>query len=152
VSELLKLAALCEKAEGPDRELDADVFKALGAPVPFQFMNKLIALEFNDVEQAYFARVSDDMQVRYSPPAYTASLDAALTLVPEGLEWELLALDAARDPRFGRFQARIMLLTYAEDPEELGPQAIANAATPALALCAASLRARDAAERDRRAS
>lgn len=66
------------------RELDAEVFKAIGAPAPFQFMNKLIALEFNDVEQAYFARVTDDMQVRYSPPHYTTSIDAAMTLVPEG--------------------------------------------------------------------
>lgn len=76
-------------------------------------------------------------------PAYTTSVDAALTLLPDGLEWELTACDPARDPRFGRFQSRIMLLTYAEDPDELGPQAIANAATPALALAAACIRARE---------
>ena len=73
-----------EAATGPSRELDAAIFHAIGAPVPFQFANKLIALEYNDVEQAYFAIVTDDMRVRYSPPNYTASIDAALTLVPEG--------------------------------------------------------------------
>jgi len=76
----MKLSDRVEAMDGADRGMDAEVFKGIGAPVPFQFMNKLIALEFNDVEQAYFARVTDDMQVRYSPPHYTSSLDAALTL------------------------------------------------------------------------
>jgi len=81
--ELNKLAERVEALTGPDREVDVLVFQAIGAPAPFQFANKLIALEYNDIEQAYFARVSDDMRVRYSPPTYTASLDAAMVLVPD---------------------------------------------------------------------
>lgn len=105
-------------ATGPDWSLDVEIARALG------FLEEVAGM------------------VRL--PAYTASLDAALTLVPEGLEWELFGYDATRDPRFPRFQARIMLLTHAQDPEELGPQSIMNAATPALALCAAALRAHEA--------
>lgn len=78
-----------QAASEGSRELDMEVFKAIGAPVPFQFMNKLLALEFNDVEQAYFAKVSDDMRVRYSPPAYTASIDAAMTLIPDEMRDEI---------------------------------------------------------------
>lgn len=76
-----ELAGRVEKLDGPDREVDVAIFRAIGAPAPFQFANKLIALEYNDIEQAYFARVSDDMRVRYKPPAYTASVDAAMTLI-----------------------------------------------------------------------
>lgn len=69
-----------------------------------------------------------------------AHLAAAMMLVPEGKEWTLDCLDAARDPRFGCCQARIHLMAYADDPEELGPQAIANGPTPAHALIAAIAR------------
>jgi hypothetical protein len=85
----MTLADRIEGLDGPSREVDAEIFRAIGAPVPFQFANKLIALEFNDVEQAYFARVSDDMRVRFSPPAYTASMDAVRTLIDPSDEWEV---------------------------------------------------------------
>ena len=123
---LVQLAEHCEAATGPDRETDAAIFQAIGAPVPFQFANKLIALEFNDIENAYFARVSDDMQVRYSPPAYTASLDAAMTLVPEGAFWSI----TMRGEVHGGYHACCQLeggLDWREG------------ATPALAMTAAAL-------------
>jgi hypothetical protein len=131
---LLELAERCEKAEGRDRVLDGDIADALDL-APGWAGERLSGLN-----QATWSTGRD----YWDAPAFTRSLDAALTLVPEGLEWELLAYDAKRDPRFGRFQARIMLLTYTEDPEELGPQAIANGTAPALALTAAALRARAA--------
>lgn len=80
-------------------------------------------------------------EIRRDPRPYSTSIDAAMTLVPDGLEWELFGYDAKRDPRYGRFQARIKLLRYEDDPEELGPQGIADASTPALALCGAALKA-----------
>lgn len=125
------LAQRIERAGGPDRALDQEIFAAIGAPVPFQFANKLIALEYNDVEQAYFARVTDDMHVRYAPPHYTASIDAALHLVSEEL---MVAVVRFSD---GRGRANI------HDGKNVGRNGIdVRAASPALALCAAALRAK----------
>ena len=129
---LLKLAERVEAAQGADRTLDAEIFKAIGAPVPFQFMNKLLALEYNDTEKAYFARVSDDMHVKYSPPAYSASIDAAMTLVPDGTghdPWWLL-----KGAWRGKAKAEIWV-------HNKGKPYRGTASTPALALLAACLRA-----------
>lgn len=61
---LIKLAARCEIATGPDRELDGEIFCELGlAPL---------------VEGAFDA---------YRAPTYMVSLDAAETLVPHEHEW-----------------------------------------------------------------
>ena len=130
------LAERVEALTGPCREMDAAVFQAIGAPVPFKFANKLIALEYNDVENAYFARVSDDMRVRYSPPAYTASLDAAMTLVPERTPWSV-CYPANNDG--SRSCHGVPTKPTADVLGRFG-----HAATPALALCAAALRARSA--------
>lgn len=127
-----------EAATGPDRELDAEIFRAIGAPAPFQFMNKLIALEYNDQEQAYFARVSDDMHVKYSPPAYTASIDAAMTLVPEGVTYVRLEI-CARGKHGQHCRTSLeWLLGDVEEERESG-----HGLTAPLALCAAALRARN---------
>mgnify|MGYP003532425894 FL=1 len=100
---LLALALRCEKAEGPDRELDAAIMRLFA----------------NSVE-------SDDGDWWYGPhdemprkvPAFTASLDAALTLVPEECGWMVMGCAA----KVGRQPSR--------------------GATPALALASAALRAR----------
>jgi len=68
-------------------------------------------------------------------PTYTASLDAALTLVPEGWHVGLwVDPDGTARVRMGNGERVI----YAGSPQ-------ANCATPALALCAAALRALAAA-------
>jgi hypothetical protein len=127
--ELIALAERVEALTGPDREVDVLVFQAIGAPAPFQFANKLIALEFNDIEQAYFARVGDDMQVRYSPPAYSASLDAAMSLVRKG--WVSV--------RGWDYPNRASRAIFMDDE---GVRLFwGRAATPALAMTAAALRA-----------
>ena len=60
---LLQLAERCENATGPDRELDCDIHaKLVGAP--------------------------HRHQIPSTWPLYTASLDAAMQLVPEG--WRLI--------------------------------------------------------------
>lgn len=67
-------------------------------------------------------------------PAYTQSLDAALTLVPEGwTAWELRSF--ARKTRFGCDLSRLTECDAGED------WAHGNGPTPALALCIAALRA-----------
>jgi hypothetical protein len=133
---LLKLAERCEQATGPVRELDALIFKALGAPVPFQFANKLVALNFDEAEQCYFAPIGD-MRVRYEPPVYTASLDAAMSLVPEGWDWT-----AQTSFRKSKARANCDLTQEAPFAPEDWKVTSARAATPALALCAAALKAR----------
>ena len=78
----MKLSERLLAGEGPDRKLDVEIFQAIELAPPFQYLNKLIALSWHEQEQAYFAQVSDDMRVRYEPPRFTASLDAALSLYP----------------------------------------------------------------------
>ena len=94
---LLTLAERCEQAAGPDAGLDLAIWTSLLDTPGFR-----------------------------PPPSpwrtdYTASLDAAVTLVPEGCGWMVMG-NAAKVKRWP-----------------------SRAATPALALCAAALRARAAA-------
>lgn len=102
---LLALAGRCEQASVPDRGLDGEIGKAVGSE-PFAICdtgNSPIFMSF------------------------TASLDAAMSLVPEGCEWRV---------------------NWSELPDRTwagiaGVQGLnTSAATPALALCAAALRAR----------
>lgn len=113
----LDLAARCEAAEGADGQLD----HAIG-----------------------YATCPE----RGGWPHYTASIDAALTLVPE--EYSLAGF-AEYDPSMGALAGKFTcslvprdhahLKTYEERVAAMGRS---NAATPALALCAAALRARKA--------
>ena len=105
---LLALADRAEKATGPDRPISWDIWEELGKPA---------------IDQG-----SRDG----SAPAYTASIDAAMTLVPEG--WEPI-IDCRRT-------VEVQLETIAVDPETLDPRKVyVTGVTPALALCAAALRA-----------
>ncbi|MEH3121150.1 MAG: hypothetical protein PGN16_04085 [Sphingomonas phyllosphaerae] len=102
-AEIVRLAKKVEQATGPDRELDQAIWFALFGPD--KDMHRIIARgSFN----------------------YTASLDAAMTLVPDGL-WKRINVDP-----YGRANIR------------LGDACAVTAATPALALTAAALRARAA--------
>ena len=96
---LTELAERCEKATGPDRELDLAIYDWL--------------------------RENAGHLPSLSPPLFTASLDAAMTLVPEGTE---VAMQSFGGP---------------------GPMALVkpnerfvSGKTLPLALCAAALRAR----------
>lgn len=63
-------------------------------------------------------------------PAYTASIDAAMTLVPEGVNWTMGG---------GGKECAIVIISAGQG---LTDAAHGFAATPALALCIAALRAR----------
>ena len=116
---MTKLADKIEALEGPSREVDAEIAIAVGRTLQ-------VWREGGHSMPGYWA---DD-----PPPTYTASLDAAMTLVPEGFYKSFAAI------RFGDG------LPFAEVVERKPPERIfsAYAATPALALCAAALRAREA--------
>jgi len=111
-ADLLALAERAEQAEGADRELDVEIHLLIGRPVGTQ--------------------VDDDgceYQALASIPEYSASLDAALSLVPDGQDWCLSQGD--------REQAIASM-----SPTNSFADVCVTAATPALALVAAALRAR----------
>ena len=139
LSDLTAYRALADRVEaltGPEREADDQIFRATESAPPFQYLNKLIALSWHEQEQAYFAQVSDDMRVRYEPPHFTASLDAAMTLVPEGF---VFSLDTFSSPAV----AKVYLVRHDNCCVHTKRH---TCATPALALTAASLRAMSGGE------
>jgi hypothetical protein len=120
--ELLALAIRCEQATGPDRELDLRIAKRREQkPIP-ESANRI------DGEMVWSGPLG------FFLPAYTASLDAAMALVPEGCPWALCSPDGD-EPAFAT-----LAMTMAGDAEH------GSGATPALALCAAALRARAASQ------
>jgi len=131
VSSLLALAERVEGLSGPCRTTDQDIGCSLGL---FEIMPPKNAY----VRGIIFAKIEEDGS-RTIPgngdgdaliPCFTASLDAAITLVPEGFEWMADNFDG---PPGRRCSANVMR-------KEI--DARGEAATPALALCAAALKAR----------
>lgn len=116
---LLALAARCE-VEKPSKTLDADIGRAVGETPKIK----------NIYRQNRYPR--ELLRTDKVFPAYTTSLDAAVTLVPEGKDWQA-----------GKIGNECAAGIY---PAAHHPFAThkAKAATPALALCAAALRARAA--------
>jgi hypothetical protein len=78
----------------------------------------------------------------HPPKPYTASLDAAMTLVPEGLGWVAGYGRCSADEKLSAAMIAPSALHPFDPVQE--PIAVAEAASPALALCAAALRAREA--------
>jgi len=105
-----------------ERELDTLIYEALGNCAHRETKYYFIE-DGNDYDSGYtcVACGKDTHGIRV--PAYTRSLDTALKLIPDGKHWML-------QTRFNGYHA------------EVGWPHAGNAATPALALCAAALRAR----------
>ena len=92
------------------------------------------------LEQEIFRVVNPQATAQSKPPAYTASLDAAMSLVPEGWGFRFGELfwvktDSGEIKSCAKGGVAEMLAT---DVLSIG-----KAATPALALCAAAIRARE---------
>jgi hypothetical protein len=150
MSGLLELAERCEQATGPDRVLDADICELIDLPL-CELPDCL-----PDVLQQIIDRTrSGSWDQDPDCPFYTASLDAAMTLVPEGWRW--IMREAAPDKHnkgergfFARLETRdFESVTWGKGSDWItdriaGKDAFCWAATPALALCAAALRARAA--------
>ena len=109
-----ELIAALEAATGPDRALDSWIGASVG------FDGWTVAEWQETVDDPVFAHSS----ITDVPP-YTASIDAALTLVPEGVLW---AVGVDEDGSGCAELPRRRLLVHA--------------LTPAIALCIAALRAR----------
>jgi hypothetical protein len=126
---LEQLAERAEKATGRDRALELDIHEALGNCVHREKERYAVQSDTGFTCKA----CHEDMYGAKSAPTYTASIDAALQLVPEGQD--------AIVRRFpdGRGGAHVYPAMRATLPS-------LKAATPALALTAAALRARASQE------
>lgn len=107
---LSELIERLERATGPSRDLDGEIALYNGMYRGDVFLGRA--------------------------PEFTVSLDAALTLVPQGWQWQLDNCGGGGDT-----PCRC----------ELGTDIWAEAATPALALVAAALKARQTGESDENA-
>jgi hypothetical protein len=133
---LIELAEHCEKATGTDRSLDRDI--AIATFVGHEDGGCLsrarkVILSHGARPENYEIVAISGVSLR-TPEYFTRSLDAAITLVPEGIGGELLSIMLHRS---WRGDCSVKLLDTLGGQESVG-----KAATPALALCAASLRAR----------
>ena len=133
---LAALVERLEKAEGPSRELDGEIATAAHG---WKFVCEPV--------QGWLGGGSwweDAAGKTVRLPPYTASVDSALTLVPEGWEWQVS--NRAPKPLAGRAYIHNRELisggAVSHNPKYRGQEA--TAATPALALCIAALRARAA--------
>lgn len=131
-AELRALADRVERAKGADTALDADIMLAKHPELA-----SWDCVTYPGGKHPFFADRSDPEGANVvSPLAFTASLDAALTLVPEGCDW------LARSDHIEGGYGHVTLQGIS--PNELPHASLgqAYAATPALALTAAALRAR----------
>lgn len=150
---LLALAERVEAAMGPDRELDFYIWAAIegvtnitepseGHPMTPGRGGRVEGIGPDGLIHLYGFVDPGQLQRNWMPyggedryPTFTASLDAAMTLVPEGWDW------SAGTQGNGK-RGHSFLLYRQEGAREtvIDP----DAATPALALTAAALRARAA--------
>lgn len=119
-----KLSERVERAEGPSRELDAEIALAVGYADcrPWSAASN----HRHPVENRYGHG--------FSPPVFTGSLDDARSLVPKGWHISLLAQ--------GRYDQLTTVVVQRNGDNSGTCEGCENAATPALALCAAALKAR----------
>ena len=130
-----ELAARIERAEGPDRALDAEIAVAVyGGEIVWKMTNYTM--------ESYPARRYASAQHvggygNDHVPEYTASIDAAMQLVPSGWKLRQMHFNApCADDRKWHLNLR--------GGKEGGDRFVGRGSTPALALSAAALRARSA--------
>ena len=129
--ELLKLAERVEALSGPDRLTDANIH--------WQIRRDDFEPDEDHTDQTYcyarggwtLNRADHHFLDSIPVPRYSSSLDAAMTLVPKGWAWSVL------DRRTTGYSKPNGQCWTKEDRSTLH----GDAATPALALCAAALRA-----------
>jgi len=130
VSDLEKLAERAEQASGPRPELDATIWLNVVA-TPEQVKTVEAGRKAHGDTEARFRveRMMDGVR-------YTASLDAAMTLVPDGWHIDLRDYADSRAPLAGLKQMGVASVKQADLLAVVG-----SGETLALALAAAALRA-----------
>ena len=121
--ELEALAARVESLTGACRETDAAIVLAIcpGAQIG----------PYGDCEQVVFHAEAMGIRNKQTLPTFTASLDAAMTLLPEGWRWCDYHWPRKDEPK---------IMTLVTNIPHSGV-AHGRSSTPALALTAAALRA-----------
>jgi hypothetical protein len=132
---LLALAERCKMATKRDTEAETMIYAEInGWPTEWRG-NALVRLtDFYPIGTIDLSE-RNRFTGHIGAPAYTASIDAAIALVPEGHTWSVGDWSAADKG----------VAATCWPPNDLCPvgfEGISRAATPALALCAAALRAR----------
>lgn len=130
----MELADRIEALDGPCREIDWDIF-CLVQPdrLPF-YEEKLAEVQAEAEANGIWAIRSDAVIQRQRDlvcPRYTASLDDAMTLVPEGM-----FAGVSQNVHYSYWCAWV----HSKDVEFA---AQVTAPTPAIAICAAALRAKE---------
>lgn len=147
MSKYAELIERLEKLTGPDREIDAEIEAALCCPCYSESLPSLPdgwAWDFeaeNDYVTVYMVlgnKTSKKLK-RYSPPKYSESIDAALTIVPEGFKWKC---------GYGRHVPHTAELRDYRDKPILGTFIGECDSNRAIALCIAALRAREESAHD----
>ena len=115
---------------GPDFNVDKEIYKALFADEYAARVEKLKSGPMGPRLTVY------DYDGYIAVPAYTASIDAAMTLVPEG--WTVAHITQNDDKSWFAELREGFLTSY----NRVATSPI-NTATPAIALCIAALKARD---------
>lgn len=127
--DLTDLITRLEGATGPDREIDAEIAVALSDDPDAWVVNPSPQRVFSGVPGCW----TDGPHKIHLAPEYTASLDAALSLVAEKLPGSMWRIGF--DPDDGSMKAEFV--TAAPECRRV----VANHDTPALAVCLALLRA-----------
>lgn len=121
-----------EKASGPDRRLDFDIWFAASpeGKIEREWPQDQLKMPWDQ----WFENWKSD---RSAFPDYTTSIDAAVTLVPEGFAWQVCQENFGRAESWSRDGGRLSATTQVRAD---------RCATPAIALCIAALKARAKAE------
>ncbi len=134
-----KLSEMVEKAGEGSRELDASIWLAIYRP-DYKFPDKVLNRTPFDKQEAVGRFTHDGMGGGSSAARYTTSLDAARTLVPTKPYPDLRPGEWWWMMEVRKYEVRAFI---AYENHDAGiPEFEAIAATPALALCAAALKAR----------
>lgn len=127
------LAERVEAASGPDRGLDWEIF-CIHQPNRLPYYERSLETARSAAEANGIWSVRADAIIQHERglmcPRYTASIDAAMTLVPDDLPIAFMSVEDVFHAGLGNDDSGNAIW-------------YAVAATPALALCAAALRASD---------
>lgn len=146
MADLMELAERVEALSGPDREIDALIAVAISSwpsarVIWHKGKRRFCRSGEGRIPFPVAGGSGTNWGISFQQINYTASLDAAMTLVPEGCGW-LAGYGQTHpdEPMGGALITRnARFVGYGENYDEI---AVGEAATPALALCAAALRAR----------
>lgn len=131
-SVLRALADRCERATGPDRELDTVIFQAIGNCLHTPIVRE-VSWSDGTKDLVPVCTKCGAKNVYQEWRMFTRSLDTAMGLVPEG--WRFASSETMR----GDFYAHLITRELVTDGARAHAEATANSL--ALALCAAALRA-----------